>query len=116
MPLYTAAKTKLYEFLRLRGCNSDEVAAFFDHEDQTDVASMGFGSDGFEKSVRNTIRTFCPQPRVRTDDVNRVVRSIHELIVRGRTPVASHANQILADLRDHYRFVLLTKGDQAIQK
>lgn len=116
MPLYTSAKGKLYEFLHLQGCDLDEVAAFFEHEDQSNVPLMGFGLDRFEKSVRNTVTEFCPRHSLHGAEVDELVKSIRELIERGPTPVAYGADQILTDLKSYYYLILLTKGDVAIQK
>ena len=117
MPLYTAAKTNLYEYLRSRECDSTEVAEFFEQEDLSNVAAMGFGLNRFEMSIRNTIGTFCPLTEEGDERaVDEFVTSIRDLIVGGPTPVASDAYQVLSDLSSYYRIILLTKGDRKTQQ
>jgi putative hydrolase of the HAD superfamily len=117
MHLYANAKNRLFDYLSSRGCNPDQTMEFFEQEDLSNVAAMGFGLDRFETSMRNTIARFCTISRAEDGrSVDELISSIRAEIATGITPVASDAYEVLSDLSKYYRLILLTKGDLEIQQ
>jgi len=114
--LYTAAKTRIFEYLERFGGSPARIAEYFEAEDIGNVATLGFTLRRFERSIRDTIEAFCPPGLEESWNVDASIASVLESIEEGPTPLVSGARRLLDDLESLYRLVLMTKGDPILQE
>jgi putative hydrolase of the HAD superfamily len=114
--LYTAAKTRIFEYLERFDGSPTRIAEYFEAEDLGNVATLGFTLRRFERSIRNTIEAFSPQGLDDARNVDALIASVLESIEEGPTPLVSGARRLLDDLEPLYRLVLMTKGDPMLQE
>jgi putative hydrolase of the HAD superfamily len=115
--LYDDAKARFYDLLSHEGYGTDEVAAAFAQIDVANVARLGFSRERFPRSMRETYERFCEQSRQKPKpSIVSQSEAIGAAVFDAEPVVRIDAVSTLETLRERYRLVLFTAGDDAVQR
>lgn len=116
MPIYVRAKQRFFILMRQFDFDASEVEEFFEKRDAENVARLGFSRERFTASMLDTYRHFCHKQKISTSPaMERRIRTIAQRIMTARARRMPYAEQVLQKLHQHYKLLLLTKGEHGIQ-
>ncbi|MDF1501322.1 HAD family hydrolase [Roseisolibacter sp. H3M3-2] len=115
--LYDEAKTRFFALLAERGYSAVSVQSTFEEIDVANVARFGFSRERFPQSMRETYEYLCREADRRPKEaVVRQAMALGSAVFDSRPAVRADAARTLAQLREHYRLVLFTAGDEKVQR
>jgi putative hydrolase of the HAD superfamily len=117
MPVYTKAKQEFFSEMASLGFNRQEVESIFESTDVANVSKLGFTKHRFPTSMAETYQSFCNKYRRAAEDaIEQRVKGIGYSVFDNPPIVFDHVQQVLSQLRPHYKLILATKGDREVQQ
>ena len=117
MPLYTKAKNKYFQLMKNEGVGYESFADRFEGIDNDNVSKYGFSRLRFPQSMVDAYRDACCRcARVADADIENEVRRIGESVFSEPVLLLDSAKEVVEQLRNDFRLVLVTKGDREVQK
>ncbi len=116
MPLYVEAKRNFLRLMRRQGFSTNQVEAYFEERDRSNVKTLGFSKRRFGLSMHQTYRHFCRRAHQRfRKSVEVQIVTIRNQIFEGQPKLVPYAKSVLQSLAPGNRLVLLTKGTKMTQ-
>lgn len=115
--LYEVAKDEFEELCRDLGAWDAALRSEIDNVDAKRVATFGFSSVRFPGSLVEVLNSYAARngTKLSRSTIDRV-RKIGEKVFRAQSPVQTGVPSLLQALSQHYRLILVTKGDPVVQK
>jgi len=116
MPLYVRAKRKFFQLMRKEGYSTQEVEAYFEERDCSNLRTLGFSRRRFGLSMHQTYRHFASlaDKEVRKS-VDQQIVAIRDQVFDAHPKLVPFAKSVLQSLASRNRLILLTKGTKTIQ-
>lgn len=115
--LYEAAKDEFEELCKGIGAWDSALRKEIDNVDARRVATLGFSSVRFPGSLVEVLNSYATRngTKLSKSTIDRV-REIGEGVFRASSPVQAGVPSLLQALSQHYRLILITKGDPVVQR
>jgi putative hydrolase of the HAD superfamily len=117
MPLYTEAKHRFYVAMAEQGFDSRDVAEDFEKIDLNNMERFGFGRLRFPTSMVDTYRLLSHRFGRRLNEaLEAKFWGIGDAVFTKRPRVFPEAHEVLGAIKRSSSLVLLTKGEQSVQR
>lgn len=114
---YREAFESFMEFMERIGFSRSEVTPVFDQIEMKNNELMGVSPDRYPTSMEMTYKTLCLDSGKEPD--NKIIDDILDFgwkINRAKYSLMSGAKEVISKLHDKYRLILVTRGEEKLQK
>lgn len=115
--LYDQAEVETRLIVEAAGLDGDRWSELFKSIDRENVGAFGYHAGRFPTSVVQAyVNRSAAEGRPFDSRVAAELQKAAGSVFRRKAPLAPGAREILEQLRPHYRLILMTKGDEAVQR